>query len=133
MKAPRPANENSRQSGSRWAWWLAGGCLLILLIALLRPAPDGHSSASVLSPNAADSGANLDSSNAEIANSSRRHSSSTSTATPEEVVARRLTQFAKSRRDLVHAMAKHFKVEVPDDVERFFEAVEGGRWEEIDA
>jgi len=33
----------------------------------------------------------------------------------------------------VHALAKHNKVDVPDDVERFFEAVEGGRWEEIDA
>jgi tetratricopeptide (TPR) repeat protein len=30
-------------------------------------------------------------------------------------------------------MAKHFKVEVPEDVKRFFDAVESGRWEEIDA
>jgi tetratricopeptide (TPR) repeat protein len=30
-------------------------------------------------------------------------------------------------------MAKHLKVEVPGDVERFFDAVERGRWEEIDA
>ena len=51
----------------------------------------------------------------------------------EEVVARKLKQFGKSRRELIHALADHFKVKVSTDVERFFEAAERGRWEEIDA
>jgi len=51
----------------------------------------------------------------------------------EQIVARKLNQFGRSRRELVHALAKHLKVDVPDDVERFFHAVESGRWEEIDA
>jgi len=54
-------------------------------------------------------------------------------ATAEEIVARKLAEFSKRRRALVHAIAKHFNVEVPADVERFFAAVESGRWEEIDA
>src|SRR5262245_9358047 len=53
--------------------------------------------------------------------------------TAEVVLARRMQQFGRNRRELVHALARHFGMEVPDDVERFFEAVEGGRWEEIDA
>jgi len=60
-----------------------------------------------------------------------RHSHSTSAPSAEEIVASKLSQFGKGRRDLVHALAKHFKLEVPDDVERFFDAVEGGRFEEI--
>jgi tetratricopeptide (TPR) repeat protein len=53
--------------------------------------------------------------------------------TGQEIVARKVIQFSKNRRDLLYAMAKQLKVEVPDDVERFFQAVESGRWEEIDA
>ena len=51
----------------------------------------------------------------------------------EEIVAKKLSQFARGRHELVYALAKRFKVEVPEDVERFFAAVERGKWEEIDA
>jgi tetratricopeptide (TPR) repeat protein len=51
----------------------------------------------------------------------------------EEIVAGKVIKFGKNRRDLVHAIAKRSKVVVPDEVERFFDAVESGRWEEIDA
>jgi hypothetical protein len=64
----------------------------------------------------------------------RRSGSGLGTApTADEVVAAKLVQFGRSRRDLVHTLAKRFNVDVPDDVERFFEAVERGNWEEIDA
>jgi tetratricopeptide (TPR) repeat protein len=55
------------------------------------------------------------------------------TPTAEDIVASKLRQFGKNRRELVHALAKRFNIGVPDEVERFFDAVEGGRWEEIDA
>src|SRR3954465_5054408 len=51
----------------------------------------------------------------------------------EEIVAARIIKFSKNRRKYVHALAKNRNVPVPDDVERFFEAVESGRWEEINA
>jgi RNA polymerase sigma factor (sigma-70 family) len=54
-------------------------------------------------------------------------------ATPEAVVAGRLSQYGRSRRDLVHALAQRHGVEVPDDVKRFFDAVEAGNWDEIAA
>jgi hypothetical protein len=51
----------------------------------------------------------------------------------EETVAAKLSRFARSRRALARAMAKQFKVELPADVERFFDAAEAGRWEELKA
>jgi tetratricopeptide (TPR) repeat protein len=51
----------------------------------------------------------------------------------EEIVASKVSQFGKRRCELMRAMAKHYHVEVPSEVERFFAAVESGRWEEIDA
>lgn len=51
----------------------------------------------------------------------------------EEIVAAKVIKFSQIRRKFVHALAKRRNVEVPDDVERFFEAVASGRWEEIDA
>src|SRR5207253_2222331 len=63
----------------------------------------------------------------------RFHSPGGPALTAAEIVAGKVIEFARSRRKLVHALAGHFKVEVPDDVERFFDAVESGRWEEVDA
>jgi tetratricopeptide (TPR) repeat protein len=53
--------------------------------------------------------------------------------TPEEIVAGTVMQFAKNRREVAHKIAKRLNVKVPDEVEKFFDAVEGGRWDEIDA
>lgn len=50
-----------------------------------------------------------------------------------EIVARKLAQFARSRRELAQAMARRRGADLPDEVERFFAAVESGHWEEIEA
>jgi RNA polymerase sigma factor (sigma-70 family) len=64
---------------------------------------------------------------------SHREPDTASVATPKEIVAGKLTTFGRSRRELVDALARHYGMEVPDDVKRFFEAVDRGVWEEIDA
>lgn len=46
-------------------------------------------------------------------------------------MASKVSQFAQSRRAIARAMAKQFEVEMPADVERFFDAAEAGRWEEL--
>lgn len=51
---------------------------------------------------------------------------------PEEIVARKVAQFGRSRREIVGRLAKHHGREVPAEIERFFEAMERGNWEEID-
>jgi hypothetical protein len=53
--------------------------------------------------------------------------------TPQEIVADKVLKFGKNRREVARAIAKRLNVKVPDEVERFFDAVEGGRWDEIDA
>jgi hypothetical protein len=61
------------------------------------------------------------------------HAHSRATGSAEEIVAAKLSQFARNRRDVFHAMAKRYGVEIPEDVERFFEAAEGGKWDEIES
>ena len=53
--------------------------------------------------------------------------------TAEEIVAGKVNQFARSRRDIARAIGRRAKRDVPPEVERFFDAVETGRWEEIEA
>jgi len=50
----------------------------------------------------------------------------------EEIVANKVNQFARNRLEIVHAIARKSKVEVPVEVGRFFEAIEAGRWDEIE-
>jgi hypothetical protein len=59
--------------------------------------------------------------------------SSGTALTPEEMVAGKVTRFAQDRLRITHAMAERFKVSVAPDVERFFQAVAAGRWEELNA
>jgi hypothetical protein len=49
------------------------------------------------------------------------------------MVAGKVTRFAQDRLRITHAMAERFKVSVAPDVERFFQAVAAGRWEELNA
>ena len=51
--------------------------------------------------------------------------------TAEEIVAGKVIQFAGIRRETVRALARHFSIQVPADVERFYDAAEAGRWEEM--
>ena len=60
-----------------------------------------------------------------------RFSSSDPTPDAREIVTGKVSRFAHDRLGVVRAMAEHYKVEVPKDVERFFAAAEAGRWEEL--
>jgi len=126
--------ENSGQR-SHWPWFIGVGCLLItlLFLSLFRSgAPALPGSANVPQTPATDA----DSPRARRATGARlSHSRSNSepARTAEEIVAGKLAQFARSRREIVHGLARRAKVQVPDEVERFFDAVEAGDWDEIKA
>ncbi|HSU54441.1 MAG TPA: hypothetical protein VLT36_10305, partial [Candidatus Dormibacteraeota bacterium] len=49
----------------------------------------------------------------------------------EEIVARKLSQFADNRQTLLNSWAKLKNIQVPPEVERFFAAVKNGNWDEI--
>src|ERR1044071_1572516 len=119
----------------RWRWLIAGGGVLVLVLAIFSSRQSQKSLADTSSIGKESPNPLSNSINAERSRQLRRASSAAATAaqTPEQIVAAKVIQFGKSRRELVHAIAKRFNVEVPDDVERFFDAVERGDWEEINA
>ena len=133
MNEENPPPRNPRATAARWPWWLATVCVGILLVAIFLPRPEAPPPESPASLHR--SGTKIGGSGAGAWSSRAQEQRGTSEIPPtaEEIVARKLSQFGQSRRDLVHALAKHLKVEVPAGVERFFTAVAGGRWEEIDA
>src|SRR5437879_5666363 len=122
---------------SRWPWFLVAGCLLIALVVLflslrnpVRPAQPG--SADVRQASATGVNSRRDPSAGSVRLSHRRSNSDAARAA-EEIVADKLARFARSRRDIVHGLARRAKVQVPDEVERFFDAVEAGDWDQIKA
>src|SRR5262245_1632138 len=132
---PPPAHDSGPRS--RLPWFLAAGCFLVILLALLvtrnnrepaAPAATLHNS----QPNATGSVDTTvrDRLFARLPNP-RSHLEPASTA--EEIVAAKVAQFARSRRQLARAMAEHFKTPIPDEFERFFDAAEAGRYEEMKA
>src|SRR2546430_11357290 len=133
MKEIRPQKEGQPETGSPWAWVLGAACVVVVLVAFLVPRPGANSPASSTSSKPGSSSVTASSSAERSARAPRHYWTSGVASSAEEIVARKLAQFGKSRRELVHAIAKHFKLDVPTDVERFFAAVEGGNWEEIDA
>jgi tetratricopeptide (TPR) repeat protein len=129
---PDPAVREWGSQRSGWPWLLAAACLAVILIALLLRREENRSSrqpASAASPGALDA---ADSGSGAQTRAWRRRLSSDPAPTAAEIVADKLSEFARNRREVVRAMARRFQVEVPADVERFFAAVEGGRWDEIE-
>lgn len=122
-----------KRFNTRWVWLGIGVCLLFILL-VFRP----HSSAP-LDPassfaSATNGEAGIDSARAARARPFRRSSSmSNPHTTAEEIVAGKMKQFARSRRDVMRAMARRKNVEIPDVVERYFDALETGDWNEIKA
>jgi hypothetical protein len=102
---------------SRWTWFIVVGCVLLVLILLLsrrehdKPSTDSASTTTPGQVTIADS--------TDLKPWRERPRRSPSAATPaptaKEIVASKVIQFTKSRRELAHAMAEHFKIPVPDD------------------
>src|SRR4026208_707612 len=107
---------------------IAGGLLLIVAIALLlprygtySPTKRGEMFVVVDNYNPAPS----------IASRVNPMALTKPTATAEEMVAHKVSQFARSRREIAFGLARKHQTEVPADVERFFDAVEAGNWDEL--
>src|SRR5436190_2773828 len=120
----------------KMAMVLLGGGLLALLVALLLWPRHGELPLSIASTTTTAHVLRAD----KTSTNGRPRVFPRSTGTPpataptaEEIVARKVTQFAQSRRKLAHAMAEHFKVPMLDDMERFFDAAEAGRYDEMNA
>jgi len=125
-------NKDARQRG--YWWWVVGlGCLAVVLLGILIPRGDHSQSEQIVSSDQAGGARTNDSGEGSHDRIRTRHGSTGPTATAEEIVAAKLSQFGRNRHDVLRGMAKRFNVEVRPDVEQFFQAVEGGKWEEIQA
>lgn len=136
MKSPLPQDsppppDSSRRS--RWLWLLGAAGLLVIIVGLLLPREVVRSTGSAVSQDAPKRGDSARFRNAIPARTLKPPANSAPAGSAEEIVAGKLGQFARNRRALAHDLARHFKVAVPGDVERFFAAIESGRWEEADA
>jgi tetratricopeptide (TPR) repeat protein len=114
--------------------WVVGGAVLVLIVALLLPKPDALSGRQTKlgdSPAEADSAKVLggDRWRAVGPRLGERTLRADQTASAEQIVAGKLSQFARGRHEIAQRMAKRFGVELTEDVERFFHAVEAGQWE----
>src|SRR2546425_4138404 len=118
---------------SRWPWFFAAGGVLVILIAVVLPRPGNEV------PNQADStdaAALQTTSNSPAAGRVRlkpRSASENPSPTAEEIVASKVSQFGRSRLEMARAIARRSQKDVPPEVERFFDAIESGHWEEIKA
>lgn len=126
------ARAEARDKNSDW-WWVIGvGCLLVVLLGILIPRGERAGNPGTLT-NQTTSAFSGTSTIAEPNRMGPHHSRGSTKLSAEEIVATKLSQFARNRREVLRAMAKRYGVEIPADVERFFETVETGKWDQIQA
>src|SRR6266487_2829031 len=107
---------------SRWPWLVGATCLLIVLIAIFLPRPNSNSSASAVgsaNPFASSIGAN--SPGERSVRDPQLHSTAGPALTAEEIVAGKVGQFGRSRREIVRAIGRRLRKDVPPEVEKFFD------------
>ena len=116
----------------RFLWLILIGCVLMLLLGLLRSPHRDEPVSNATSADTTTTEASAVSTGAERTRWLPRRTGTAPTLTAEEIVAGKLLQFTRSRRELARLMAKRKGAAMPDEVERFFDALESGKWEEIE-
>lgn len=116
-----------------WLPIIVGVSLLVAFITLLLPRAKPALETTRPGPSGGDlrGGARLESRGPR-----RRHSGMAEALpaeSPQQIVARRAAQFARSRREVLHAIADKLNIAVPGDLEAFFAAAEAGDWEQLKA
>lgn len=122
--------------GRRWYLWLilVAAAAVVLLALRPRTSVTVSDSAGIEGGAGGGSGAGTPASSARdraIGGLRRTQSAQDGGQGPEAVVANRLQTFANSRRDIVLELARRTHGEVPNEVDRFFEAVQSGNWADI--
>src|SRR6266436_5954386 len=121
----------------RWRWFLVTIFAVILVVGLWRTRRNGQltdeQSARLDRVLATRS---TDASKSEPARRQTRRfgrSDQARAVTAEQIVTGKVMQFGRNRRELVQAIGRRSQKEVPAEVEKFFDAVESGKWDEIKA
>jgi hypothetical protein len=123
---------NSPRS-SPWPWIIAVGCLLITFIAILLPQQHDQNRVQTSADKPASRSADHSSRFDPAAQLHHTGSAPSPAPTAAEIVAAKVKQFGRIRRETARAIARHLKKDVPPAVEKFFDSLDGGNWEEIRA
>jgi hypothetical protein len=119
---------------SRSLWFVVTGCVLLGLLGILlqresnEPAA-GHASSATTPGQIAPA----DSALLRVEAMRRSPSYAALPPTPEQIVAGKVVQFGRNRRELIRAIAWRTGKEIPPEVEKFFDALEAGDWEQVQA
>ena len=124
-----PATPGNTKRGLAWAWVLGIGALLVVLIGILAPRPEKEPVWQPGPKNAPVSRTAAPSLRTPRQPQSHLHWALPAGVTAEEVVANKVIQFARNRREVLHNLAKRLSEEVPAELDRFFDAVEAGHWD----
>ena len=127
MKDREPLKDSPTRS--YLAWLLIAGTLLLICIGFLyrRAHKDTGSSAEHVAAS------NVSVRLRPVTNSPRARAITELGHSAEEIVAAKVTQFARNRRKLAHDIAAKAQKDFPPEFERFFDAAEAGRIEEMQA
>jgi hypothetical protein len=118
----------------RWPWALCLSCALLIVAFLIL-----HHRHEPASQDAAASGESASPNLPALASAGEsprlpaipEHRARTPKLSAEQIVANKVAQFGQKRRELVRAIAQRSQKEIPPKVEKFFDAVESGNWENI--
>ena len=125
--------ENSNR-GSRASWLIGSGCLLITLIAIFLPRPKAPPADRAVAAHTAAPANFRHAGVGRITSIHQRLRSATVSVpakTAEEIVAEKVSQFGRNRHEIVRAIGRRMSRDVPPEIEKFFDAVEAGNWDEI--
>lgn len=125
---------NNKGHGSKWVATLAVSCILLLVVSILLPRQNGgndstHANTPSDAAAARPTGPNL----AKLPSPARPANVSSNAATAEEIVSEKVKQFGRNRREIVRGISQRLGKDMPSCIEEFFDAIESGDWERIDA
>ena len=131
MTRMQPPDPNIPEGSTRrgfWLWGLAAGCLAVILLAVLLPRQ--RQTPPATPPPVQKPDVTVDSEIVPHVTAARHLGDApASSQSAEEIVTHKLARFARHRRQLAHDIARHRNIAVPEEVERFFDAAEAGRFD----
>ncbi len=120
---------------SRLLWVFAAGGLVLALCAVFRLLPDreqaGPSPGQEPAPPGAAEKSERAAATPRMAAVRNRADLAQPVPAAERIVAGKVAQFVRGRREVVRALAQKLKVNVPADVAKFFDLAEAGNWDDL--
>jgi hypothetical protein len=131
--APEERSVSDYRHRLRWLWVFCLGCALLLVVGFLIRRHRHESIPQEVAGDPAASGqpVPISAGNSPPRHATREHRANIPRLTAEEIVAGKVAQFGQKRRELVYAIARRSQKEVPPEVEKFFDAIQSGNWDNI--